>query len=65
MTLVEWHDLNDRLAEPGPHYVVMPPEYVYATDQIVKSRRLEAVARLEDFTPAPPGRPLVFLRTVK
>lgn len=63
LTRVEWHDLNDWLAEPGPHVVVMPPEYVYPAQQIVRSRKLVAVARLEDFTPDPPPRPLVFLRT--
>jgi 4-amino-4-deoxy-L-arabinose transferase-like glycosyltransferase len=65
VTLVEWHDLNDRLAKPGPHYVVMPPEYVYATDQIVRSRKLRAIAKLEEYTAAPPEKPLVFLRTVE
>lgn len=64
VTLVEWHDLNDRLAKPGPHYVVMPPEYVYPTDQIVRSRKLQAISKLEDYTPAPPEKSLVFLRTV-
>ena len=63
VTRVEWHDLNDWLATPGPHFVVMPPEYVYPAQQIVRSRRLEVVARLEDVTPAPPDRPLVLLRT--
>lgn len=62
-TLVEWKELNDRLAEPGNHVVVMPPEYVYPAEQIVTARRLVVVARLEDFTPAAPPRPLVFLRT--
>src|SRR5262249_39155906 len=62
-TLVEWMDLNDRLAEPGPHFVVMPPEYVYPAHQIVTSRRLVVVARLEDYTTDTPPRPLVFLRT--
>ena len=65
VTLVEWHDLNDRLAKPGPHYVVMPPEYVYATDQIVRSRKLRAIAKLEDYTTAPPKKPLVLLRAVE
>ena len=64
-TLVDWGELNRRLAEPGPHFVVMPPEYVYPAGQILTSRKLEVVARLEDFTPAKPPRPLVFLRTVE
>jgi 4-amino-4-deoxy-L-arabinose transferase-like glycosyltransferase len=62
-TLVEWGELNGRLAEPGPHFVVMPPEYVYPAGHIVTSRKLVEVARLEDFTRARPPRPLVFLRT--
>jgi 4-amino-4-deoxy-L-arabinose transferase-like glycosyltransferase len=63
LTRVEWHDLNDWLAQPGPHFVVMPPEYVYPALQIVRSRRLVEVARLEDYTSGQPPRPLVFLRT--
>ncbi len=62
-TLVEWGELNDLLAEPGPHFVVMPPEYVFATGEICTSRRLVEVARLEEFTAGKPPRPLVFLRT--
>ena len=26
-TLVEWGELNELLAAPGPHFVVMPPDY--------------------------------------
>jgi hypothetical protein len=63
-TLVEWGELNELLAEPGPHVVVMPPEYVYPAGKIVTARRLEVVTRLEDHTAAPPPRPLVLLRTV-
>lgn len=63
VTRVEWHDLNDWLATPGPHCVVMPPEYVYPAQQIVRSRRLEVVGRLADLAPDPP-RPLVLVRTV-
>jgi 4-amino-4-deoxy-L-arabinose transferase-like glycosyltransferase len=62
-TFVEWGELNELLAAPGPHFVVMPPEYVYATDEIVTSRKLVVVARLEDYTDGKPPRPLVFLRT--
>jgi 4-amino-4-deoxy-L-arabinose transferase-like glycosyltransferase len=62
-TLVEWKELNDLLAEPGPHFVVMPPDYVYPAQQIVTSRRLTVVARLGDYTADKPPRPLVFLRT--
>jgi len=63
ITRVEWHDLNDWLAAPGPHLVVMPPEYVYPALQIVRSRKLAVAARLEDFTAGTPHRPLVLLRT--
>jgi 4-amino-4-deoxy-L-arabinose transferase-like glycosyltransferase len=62
-TLVEWGDLNERLARPGPHFVVMPPEYVFAASQVITSRKLVEVARLEEYTEAKPPRPLVFLRT--
>jgi 4-amino-4-deoxy-L-arabinose transferase-like glycosyltransferase len=63
-TLVEWGELNELLAEPGPHFVLMPPEYVYPTREIVKTRQLRIVTRLEDHTTARPPRPLVFLRTL-
>jgi 4-amino-4-deoxy-L-arabinose transferase-like glycosyltransferase len=62
-TLVEWGELNDRLSGPGPHFVVMPPEYVYPAERIVTARRLVVVAHLADHTPGKPARPLVFLRT--
>ena len=62
-TLVEWGELNERLAEPGRHFVVMPPEYVFAADEIVTSRKLVVVTRLEDHTASKPSRPLVFLKT--
>jgi hypothetical protein len=62
-TRVEWHDLAAWLDEPGPRFVVMPPEYVYPAAEIVTRRRLVEVGRLEQFTGAKPPRPLVFLRT--
>ena len=62
-TLVEWHDLNDRLALPGPHVVVMPTEYLYPAQQIIISRKLVVVTRLEDHTAGKPPRPLVLVRT--
>jgi 4-amino-4-deoxy-L-arabinose transferase-like glycosyltransferase len=63
-TLVEWGELNEQLAVPGPHFVVMPPEYVFAASRTVTSRQLVEITRLEDYTAARPPRPLVFLRTV-
>jgi hypothetical protein len=62
-TRVEWHDLAAWLDEPGPRYVVMPPEYVYPAGEIVRRRKLVEVGRLEQFTGAKLPRPLVFLRT--
>lgn len=61
-TFVEWAELQELLAAPGPHYVVMPPEYVEMATVIVANRKFVEVARLEDFTPVKPARPLVFLR---
>jgi 4-amino-4-deoxy-L-arabinose transferase-like glycosyltransferase len=62
-TLVEWGELNERLAAPGPHFVVMPPEYIFAAGEVVKSRKLVEVTRLEHHTRGTPPKPLVFLRT--
>ncbi len=62
-TFVEWGELAELLAAPGPHFVVMPPEYVHAAGEIVTSRKLVIVTRLEDHTAGKPPRPLVFLRT--
>ena len=59
---VEWHDLNDWASAPGPHYIVMPPEYVEFAQHIVRSRKLVEVGRLADYTAEKPPRPLVFLR---
>jgi 4-amino-4-deoxy-L-arabinose transferase-like glycosyltransferase len=61
-TFVEWAELRDLLAAPGPHYVVMPPEYSEMAGVIVANRKFVEVARLEDFTREKPARPLVFLR---
>jgi len=62
-TFVEWGELNELLAAPGPHFVVMPPEYVFATGEIVTRRKLVEIVRLEAYTAGKPLRPLVFLRT--
>jgi 4-amino-4-deoxy-L-arabinose transferase-like glycosyltransferase len=64
-TFVEWGELNELLAVPGPHFVVMPPEYVFAAGEICTSRKLVPIARLEDYTHGKPLRPLVFLRTAE
>jgi hypothetical protein len=62
-TLVEWGELNERLAAPGPHFVVMPPEYVYPAKEIVTSRELVEIEPLEHYTRGEPAKPMVFLRT--
>jgi hypothetical protein len=61
-TLVEWGELNDLLAGPGPHFVVTPPEYAAEAAVILPHHRPEVVARLREHTRAAPPRPLVFLR---
>ncbi len=62
-TLVEWGELNDRLGEPGPHFIVTQPQYADEVKQILPHRRLVEVARLDRFVPGKPDRPLVFLRS--
>ncbi len=63
-TLVEWGELREVLAVPGPHAVVMPPEYVDEAERIT-GRKLVPVATLADFTSVRPPRPLVCLRTAE
>jgi 4-amino-4-deoxy-L-arabinose transferase-like glycosyltransferase len=62
-TLVEWGELNERLAGPGGHYFVTRAEFVPECLRNVTTRRLEVVARSADFARAAPLRPLVLLRT--
>lgn len=62
-TFMEWNELNEILAQPGPHFVVMQAEYVYAAGEIIKSRKLVEIARGQEFAVGKPVRPLVFLRT--
>jgi 4-amino-4-deoxy-L-arabinose transferase-like glycosyltransferase len=61
-TLVEWGELKERLSAPGPHAVVMPPEYAADAERIT-GRRLVPVATLAEFLAVKPHRPLVCLRT--
>jgi 4-amino-4-deoxy-L-arabinose transferase-like glycosyltransferase len=63
-TLVEWGELKDILATPGPHVVVMPPEYVAEAARIT-GRTFVPVAVLADFTTVKPPRPLVCLRAAE
>jgi hypothetical protein len=61
-TLVDWGELKDLLAAPGPHVVVMPPEYVDIAARFT-GRKLVPVAALAEYTAVQPHRPLVCLRT--
>jgi hypothetical protein len=63
-TLVEWGELNERLAEPGLHWFVTRAEFVPECLENVRFRKIEVVARSEDFSPARPLRPLVLMRTI-
>jgi 4-amino-4-deoxy-L-arabinose transferase-like glycosyltransferase len=62
-TLVEWGELNDRLAVPGTHWFVTRAEFVDECYAHIRTRQVRAVARSEDFAPAKPQRPLVLMRT--
>lgn len=61
--LVEWGDLSEVLAQPGQHFVVMPTEFVFATSQIIPSRKLIPIAETPVLPHDKPYRRLVFLRT--
>ena len=63
-TLVEWGELNDRLAEPGRHWFVTRAEFVAECRANIHTRAVDVVARSEDFSPARPLRPLVLIRTL-
>ncbi|HEY8504176.1 MAG TPA: glycosyltransferase family 39 protein [Gemmataceae bacterium] len=62
-SLVEWAELNERLARPGEHYVVTQAAFVPECLRHVRTRRLEVVAAEADLSPQPPRRPLALLRT--
>lgn len=61
-TLVEWGELNDWLSRPGRTFLVTQPGYAEEARSILPHHPLEVVCQLEDFTTAPPPRPLVLLR---
>lgn len=62
-TLVEWGELNERLAQPGTHWFVTRSEFVDECFTHVRTQRLRVEARSEDFSRARPHRPLVLIRT--
>src|SRR5437588_117833 len=39
--LVDWGELQARLDQPGPHYLVMPPDCVAAWPSKLRGARLE------------------------
>lgn len=63
-TLIEWHDLNRWLQEPGEHWFITRAEFVPECLQYVHTRRIEVWSRSEQFTRGKPARPLVLMRTV-
>jgi 4-amino-4-deoxy-L-arabinose transferase-like glycosyltransferase len=62
-TFVEWAELNEILSKPGPHFVVMPTEYVFPSHQILKTRKLVEIARIEENLQGKRYSQLVFMRT--
>jgi hypothetical protein len=62
-TLVEWGELNQLLAMPGPHYFVTRAEFVDECFDHIRTRSIRVIARSEDFSHAKPHRPLVLMRT--
>jgi 4-amino-4-deoxy-L-arabinose transferase-like glycosyltransferase len=64
-TLVEWAELDERLAAPGRHYFVTRLEFVDECRQNVRTRSIEVVALSSDFSAAAPLRPLVLMQTVE
>jgi 4-amino-4-deoxy-L-arabinose transferase-like glycosyltransferase len=59
--VVEWADLQARLDQPGPHYLVMPPVWAAQWPKHLRGVRLEPVAR----NPGLHERPLVLLRSAR
>ena len=60
--LVEWDELKNRLAGPGPHYVVMPPDILKEAPQALPGVRLDPVLRNTDLSGGRHEHPLVLLR---
>jgi 4-amino-4-deoxy-L-arabinose transferase-like glycosyltransferase len=62
--LIEWDDLDARLACGRPVYVVMPPDVAQRSSTLLHSARLEEVLRDTDLGGGNPKRPLVLLRSL-
>ncbi len=60
--LVEWQELNARLLQSGPRYVVMPPDCVAEIPQNLHGVRLEEITSNSQLAGGAHERPLVLLR---
>jgi hypothetical protein len=60
--VVEWPDLQARLAGPGPHYLVMPQSCVELCRHMLQGVCLEEVCRNTTLAGGSHERPLVLLR---
>jgi len=60
--LVRWEELNDRLARPGIHYVVMPEECAADRFRSLQGVIVEEVVHNRDLAGGWHERPLVLLR---
>jgi hypothetical protein len=60
--LVRWEELNDRLARPGDHYVIMPEDSTAEWPRFLHGVRLEAVVRNTELANGRHEHPLVLLR---
>jgi hypothetical protein len=60
--LVRWEELNDRLARPGIHYVVMPDASVAEWPRFLHGACLEEVTRNTELANGHHEHPLVLLR---
>src|SRR5262249_49935812 len=63
-SLIEWEDLDARLAGGRPVYVVMPPDVAQRSAGLLHNARLEEVLRDTDLGGGNPKRPLVLMRSV-
>jgi hypothetical protein len=62
VVLVQWEELRDRLARPGTHHVVLPPDCAAQAAGALPGVRLEEVLRNTDLSGGAHERPLVLLR---
>ena len=63
--LVEWKDLDERVAESGEHYIVMPEESAAQAPQILPGVRFQEVLRNTDLSGGRHERPLLLLKATR